>query len=38
MMPVTLDEMLAVKGVGQSKLEKYGQEFLDALQQVSDDE
>lgn len=32
MMPQTLPEMLAVKGVGQSKLEKYGQQFLDSLQ------
>lgn len=30
-MPTTLNEMLAVKGVGQAKLEKYGQQFLDAL-------
>lgn len=29
--PKSLDEMLGVKGVGESKLEKYGQEFLDAL-------
>ncbi|WP_137596990.1 DNA helicase RecQ [Paucilactobacillus kaifaensis] len=32
MLPQTLDEMLAVKGVGQSKLDKYGQQFLTALQ------
>lgn len=29
--PQTLNEMLAVKGVGEVKLEKYGQFFLDAL-------
>jgi ATP-dependent DNA helicase RecQ len=29
--PQTLEEMLAIKGVGEMKLEKYGQIFLDAL-------
>ncbi len=29
--PKTLDEMSDIPGVGQSKLDKYGQEFLDAL-------
>ena len=29
--PQTLEEMLAIKGVGEMKLEKYGQTFLDAL-------
>lgn len=31
-MPTTLAELLNVKGVGQSKLEKYGQSFLEILQ------
>ena len=30
-LPQTLDEMLEVKGVGETKLKKYGQEFLDCL-------
>ena len=30
-MPETLTEMLDVKGVGESKLEKYGELFLDIL-------
>ena len=29
--PKTLDEMLEVKGVGEQKLKKYGQTFLDCL-------
>ena len=29
--PKALPEMLAVSGVGQTKLEKYGQAFLDVL-------
>lgn len=33
-MPKTLDELLAVKGVGQAKLDKYGQIFLDVLQAI----
>lgn len=33
MMPVTLDNMLRVKGIGQNKLEKYGHQFLAILQQ-----
>ena len=30
-MPTSLDEMLEVSGIGQSKLERYGQAFLDEL-------
>jgi ATP-dependent DNA helicase RecQ len=30
-MPETLDEMLNVKGIGESKLEKYGEDFLEIL-------
>ncbi|SHL08916.1 ATP-dependent DNA helicase RecQ [Selenomonas ruminantium] len=30
--PATLDEMLDVKGIGEMKLQKYGQEFLDCIQ------
>ncbi|MBE6086117.1 MAG: DNA helicase RecQ [Selenomonas ruminantium] len=29
--PATLDEMLDVKGIGEMKLHKYGQEFLDCI-------
>ncbi len=29
--PATLDEMLDVKGIGEMKLNKYGQEFLDCI-------
>ncbi len=29
--PATLDEMLDVKGIGEMKLQKYGQEFLDYI-------
>lgn len=36
MMPVTLDDMLRVKGIGQNKLEKYGHQFLAILQQVDE--
>ena len=31
--PQSLDEMLTVKGIGEQKLRKYGQEFLECLQQ-----
>lgn len=30
-LPVTKDELLKIRGVGRSKLEKYGQEFLDVI-------
>ena len=30
--PESLTEMLAIYGIGQTKLERYGQEFLDAIQ------
>jgi ATP-dependent DNA helicase RecQ len=30
--PQSLDEMLTVKGIGEQKLRKYGQEFLECLQ------
>ena len=30
--PASLEEMLAIHGVGQAKLERYGEAFLDALQ------
>ncbi|ANK62379.1 DNA helicase RecQ [Loigolactobacillus backii] len=30
-LPTNLTEMLEVKGIGQSKLDKYGQQFLDAI-------
>ena len=33
-MPQSLDELMAVKGVGQAKLDKYGQIFLDVLQAI----
>ena len=33
-MPQTMDEFLAVKGVGQAKLDKYGQIFLDVLKAI----
>jgi superfamily II DNA helicase RecQ len=29
--PVTLDDMATIHGIGRSKLEKYGQVFLDAV-------
>lgn len=34
--PRTLDEMLAVRGVGEVKLEKYGEEFLEAVREFED--
>jgi len=30
-LPQTLEEMLAISGVGQAKLEKYGEIFLEAI-------
>ena len=30
--PATLDEMLTVKGVGEQKLQRFGQQFLDCIQ------
>jgi ATP-dependent DNA helicase RecQ len=31
-LPETLDEMLDVKGIGENKLAKYGEQFLKVLQ------
>ncbi len=36
--PTTRNEMLGVKGIGQAKLDAYGDVFLQALQQGSDDD
>ena len=36
MMPTTEAEMLAVKGIGHAKFDKYGAAFLDALAQAAD--
>ena len=36
--PVSLAEMLAIHGVGQAKLERYGEAFLDALRASEDGE
>lgn len=37
-MPETKDEMLSIKGVGEHKFEKYGEEFIDAIKKYIDDE
>ena len=36
--PATLAEMLTIHGVGQAKLERYGEAFLDALRAGEDGE
>lgn len=36
-MPETLNDMLDVKGIGQSKLERYGEAFLEVLQSAEKD-
>jgi ATP-dependent DNA helicase RecQ len=33
--PANLNDMLSISGVGQAKLQKYGQAFLDVLQKHS---
>ncbi len=36
--PQSLDQMLHIKGIGEYKLERYGQAFLDVILQFEDDE
>lgn len=37
-MPQTMDEMLSIKGVGEHKFEKYGEEFIAAIKKYIDEE
>lgn len=37
-MPDSLTEMMEVKGIGESKLEKYGEQFLDVIQEFETEE
>jgi ATP-dependent DNA helicase RecQ len=34
--PKTLDEMASVPGIGQAKLERYGEQFLNVLKELED--